>query len=498
MSFNKITIIAIVTFFAIIPQSMKAQKDADATIKSLAPLIYEYHGQLRMEKTDLLRNITRAYEHNPRMLTAIAKMFYDAQDSAVAHQYEQKALKADPKYAPAYVLRGDANLHLYQDTLAAINCYEKATTIAPNDASGYEALFNYYTKKRNALDSLQAQNLVTLLAQRADNDDSRMAAAELNRRIGGDFDTTISLLGAVSYDKLKESELARYAYMLCSNNLTDKCQEVVDKGLAQYPNNSYFYRVAMYNYAHGQNYSAAEEMGNKLFSMLPTDSIEAEDYRIYSYCLTERGEDAKAVESLWKAIQTTNPSWAMKQQLLNRIEEVYKKKADKLIADKWYEDAAAVLEDGADDFLDHEDEYRAVQCYSALGNMYTQTWANELEDAEKLLPYRKALAMYADMSKKCKDEDYITSGLYRQCFMSYFINRIDPNESCEPYARAFADRVLTHNTLGFYDKNMTKALQILASTQPNQALSYANRFQAKFPNYIDRELDDLIDKLSQK
>lgn len=496
MSINKLLIIASLALFAIIPQNAKAQKDADATIKTLAPLIYEYHGQLRMEKTDLVKNITRAYEHNPRMLTAIAKMFYDAQDSAVAHQYEYKALKADPQYAPAYVLRGDANLNLYQDTIAAINCYEKATTIAPHDASGYEALFNYYTKKRTSLDSIQASNIVTLLASNADNDDSKMAAAELNRRIVGNFDTTISLLGSISYNNLKESDLSRYAYMLCANNLTDKCQEVVDKGLELYPNNSYFYRVAMYNYAHAQNFTAAEKMGNQLFSMLPSDSIEAEDYRIYSYCLTERGEDKKAVESLWKAVETTNPSWAMKQQLLNRIEEVYNKKAEKYIADKWYEDAAAVYEDGVDDFLEHDDEYRAVHCYSSLGNMYTQTWANTLEGTEKLTPYRKALDMYDDMTKKCKDEDYITSGLYRKCFMSYFINRIDPNESCEPYAKSFIERVMSHETFGFYDKNITKALQILATTQPKQALAYANKFQSKFPNHIDKELDALVEKLS--
>ncbi len=481
----------------LLPMTAKAQKDPEATIKALAPLILEYHGQVRMEKSDILRNITRAYEHNPYMLTAIAKMFYDAQDSAVAHQYEAKALKADPKYSQVYVLRGDANLNLYQDTVAAIECYEKATRIAPSNPSGYDALISYYLKRRNSLDSLQANNLAELYVKNAYTDDDKMAAVNMITRVEGNRDTAVSLLEGISFNKMNEAQLARYSYLLCSYNLTDRCQEVLDKALGEYPNNSYLYRVAMYNYAHGGSFDKAEEMGDRLFEMLPEDSLVTEDYRIYSYCLTDRGETKKAVESLWKALDTTNPSWATKQQVLSRIEEIYINEAEEFAIKKKYDQAAGVYKEAIQDFFKHEDEYRAVQTYSNLGNLYTKTWADELEGDEKLEPYRKVLLMYGEMFKNCKDEDYKTSALYRQCFIAYYINRLAPEESAEPYAVAFIERILSHDQMGYYDKNIATGIQVLAVSNPKLALNYANRFQAKYPNYIDPNLDSLIDKISK-
>jgi len=495
---SKIYLLPIVSFFLLLlPLTANAQKDAEATIKSLAPLIMEYHGQIRMEKTDILRNITRAYEHNPYMLTAIAKMFYDAQDSAVAHQYEAKALKADPQYSQAYVLRGDANLNLYQDTVAAVECYEKATTVAPSNPAGYEALVNYYLKKRNSLDSLQAYNLAELYVKNAVSDDDKMAAVGMINRVGGNRDTSISLLESISFDKMKESQLARYSYLLCSNNMTDRCQEVLDKGLADFPQNSYLYRVAMYNYAHAGSYELAEEMGDKLFEMVPEDSLVTEDYRIYSYCLTNRGETAKAVESLWKAIEVTNPNWATKQVVLSRIEEIYINKAESYVFQKNYEEAAKVYESSIKDFFNHNEEYRAVQTYANLGNFYTKTWAEELEGTDKLVPYHKVLEMYKDMTNRCSEEDYKTSGLYRQCFIAYYINRLSPDESVEPYCKKYIERVLSHDKMGYYDRHITTVLQILSTSNPTLALSYANKFQAKYPDYINKDFDSIVDKLSK-
>lgn len=496
MKYLKLSTIALL-LLAFVPARMNAQKDPDATIKSLAPLVLEYHGQVQMQNTDLLRNITKAYEHNPRVLTAIAKMFYDAQDSAVAHNYEMRALKADPLYAQAYVLRGDANLNLYQDTVAAVDCYETATKIAPNNPSGYQSLINHYLKKRTSIDTLQATNVAELFIKSVTTDEGRMSAAEMNAKVGGDVTTSMELLEKISFDKMNETQLARYSYLLCSNNMTDKCQAVLDKALAEYPNNSYLYRVAMYNYAHAGSFDKAEEMGTILFEKLPEDSLVTEDYRIYSYCLTDRGETKKAVESLWKAIETTDPSWAVKQQVLSRIEEIYINDADNYIDRKQFDAAEGVYKTAIQDFFKHDEEYRAVQSYSYLGTMYTKTWADELEDSEKLVPYNRALKMYADMTRNCKDEDYQTSGLYRQCFMAYFINRIDANTSAEPYAKAFIDRVLSHDKMGYYDKNITTALQILAVSNPKLALSYAKKFQLKYPNFVDPNFDALVDKISK-
>ncbi len=489
--------LCILHFAFCIPLTIFAQNDPEATIRALAPVILEYHGQLRMDSTDLVKNIVKRHEKNPRVITAIAGMFYEAQDSATAHRFEDLALKTDPKYSPAYILRGDACMNIYQDTVAAKYWFQKAIDVAPNNPAGYQAMFNYHMKRKNGIDSTAAMGFAQRLIENANTDEGRMAAAEINRRTGGSSETSISLLENVSFENMREDELSRYAFQLCSNNMTERCQLVVEKGMQEYPDNFYFYRVAMYNYAHAANYTDAEKMGKKLFSMLPEDSLSCEDYRIYSYCYTARGDNDEAISLLWKAVEITNPEWAAKQQILGRIEEIYKQWAGSLEKNGKYNEATTIYEASINEFFQHGDEYHAVHMYSAFGTMLTQTWAEELNGTEKLEPYRKALDMYKEMSEKCNDEDYITSGLYRQFFISYFINRLAPEESFEPYTKAFVDRVFSHSRLGYYDKNITKALQVLATTQPAQALDYAKRFQQKYPTFADKELDDLIDKLSK-
>lgn len=478
--------------------SLHAQNDAEATIAALEPVIYAYHGQLRMDSTKLVQNIAKRYAKNPRVLLAIASMFYNAQDSAAAHRFEDKVLKHDPKYALAYVVRGDACMHLYQDTVAAKQWYQKAIAADPNDPSGYEAMVRYHVNQKNYSDSTYAFAYAQQLIENANTDKSRMAAAEMIRKTGGTQDQSVELLSNITLDGMNEKDLARYAFLLSSNGMTEKCQAAVDKGIAEYPGNYYFYRVGMYNYANQSNYEQAEKMGEKLFSMLPTDSISTEDYRIYSYCFTAKGENDEALRLLWKALDTTNPSWAAAQQLKARIEDVYKESAQQYMERGNYEQAADLLNQGIDAFFAHDDEYRAVHVYGTLGTMYAQTWAEELNGTDKLVPYNKALAMYKDMTDRCKDEDYKTSGLYRQFFLSYFISQIDQSVSVEPYVKAFADRVMSHTELGYYDKNLTKALQVLATVNPAEALSLARQYRNKYPNLADNDLDVLIDKLSAK
>lgn len=492
-------VIILITYYSLLITSpISAQNDPVATIKALEPVIFTYHGQLRMDSTKLVRDIAKRYHDNPTVLLAIASMFYNAQDSAAAHRFEDKVLKHDPKYALAYVVRGDACMHLYQDTLAAKHWYQTAISVAPDDPSGYEAMVKYHINQKNYSDSTYALAYTKQLIENASTNKSKMTAVDIIARTNGDQQQAIALLSSIQTDGMEEKDLAKYAYQLSANRMTEKCQEVVDKGIAEYPDNFYFYRVGMYNYAHQANYEEAEKMGQKLFSMLSADSLSTEDYRIYSYCFSARGENDEAVDLLWKAIDTTNPSWEAGQQIKGRIEDLYKESAQEYIKKGRYEQAANLLTSAIDIFFDHKDEYRAVHCYGTLGSMYAQTWAEELNGKEKLEPYNKALAMYKDMFERCTDEDYKTSALYRQFFMSYFINQLDESVSVETYVEAFADRVLSHSTLGYYDANLTKALTVLSVKNPSRALTLARQFRNKYPNNADNDLDVLIDKLSTK
>ena len=477
--------------------SVRAQNDPVATIKALEPVIFAYHGQLRMDSTKLVRDIAKRYHDNPTVLLSIARMFYYAQDSAAAHRFEDKVLKHDPKYALAYISRGDACMHLYQDTLAARQWYQTAITVAPDDPSGYEAMVNYHIRQKNYSDSTYAFAYAKQLIENANTDKSKMAAVDIISRTSGDHEQAVALLSSIQIDGLEEKELAKYAYQLSANRMTERCQEVVEKGIADYPDNFYFYRVGMYNYANQANYEEAEKMGQKLFSMLSADSLTTEDYRIYSYCFTARGENDEAVDLLWKALDKTNPSWDAAQQLKARLEDVYKDSAQEYISKGRYEQAGNLLNHAIDLFFEHDDEYRAVHLYGTLGTMYAQTWAEELNGTDKLEPYNKALDMYRDMFERCKDEDYKTSALYRQFFMSYFISLIDKNVTVEPFVEAFATRVFAHSTLGYYDKNLTKALQVMFQSSPARATELARQFRNKYPNLADNELDTLIDKGSK-
>lgn len=478
--------------------SVRAQNDPTATIKALEPVIYKYHGQLRMDSIKLVQDIAKRYSKNPTVLLAIANMFYNAQDSAAAHRFEDKVLKYDPKYVTAYILRGNACMHIYQDTLAAKQWYQKAISVDPNDPAGYQAMFNYHVRQKNYSDSTYAFAYAKQLIENANTDKGKMAAVDIIGRMNGDKEQSTALLSSMQMDGMNEADLSRYAFQLSANRMYDRCQEAVNKGIAEYPDNYYFYRVGMYNYANQSNYEEAEKMGKKLFDMLPADSLSTEDYRIYSYCFTARGENDEAVDLLWKAIDTTNPSWDAAKQIKARLEDIYKDSAQEYINKGKYEQAGNLLTHAIDLFFDHKDEYRAVHCYTTLASMYAQTWAEELNGTEKLEPYNKAMAMYKDMFERCEDEDYKTSALYRQFVMSYLINQLDPSVSVENYVEALADRIFSHSTLGYYDANLTKALNVLSVKNPSRTLTLARQFRNKYPNLNDNELDALIDKLSTK
>lgn len=485
-------------FFLALPSLASAQNDPMATVKALEPVIYKYHGQLRMDSTKLVQDIAKRYSKNPTVLLSIARMFYYAQDSAAAHRFEDKVLKHDPKYALAYISRGDACMHIYQDTLAAKHWYQKAISADPNDPAGYQAMFNYHVRQKNYSDSTYAFAYARQLIENVNSDKGKMAAVDIIGRMNGDKEQSVALLSSMQMDGMNEGDLSRYAFQLSANRMFDRCQEAVEKGIAEYPDNYYFYRVGMYNYANQSNYEEAEKMGQKLFTMLPADSLSTEDYRIYSYCFTARGENDDAVDLLWKAIDLTNPSWDAAKQIKGRLEDIYKDSADEYIKKGKYEQAANLLNHAIDLFFDHKDEYRAVHCYTTLASMYAQTWAEELNGTEKLEPYNKAMAMYKDMFERCEDEDYKTSALYRQFVMSYFINQLDPSVSVETYVEALADRVFSHSKLGYYDGNLTKALNVLSVKNASRALTLARQFRNKYPNLTDNELDALIDKLSTK
>ena len=59
------------------------------------------------DMNDQLKSYYKKNKKNAANLIGFARAFYEAKDTANAHLYANYAMKADKKYAPAYILLGD-------------------------------------------------------------------------------------------------------------------------------------------------------------------------------------------------------------------------------------------------------------------------------------------------------------------------------------------------------------------------------------------------------
>ncbi|MCC8071382.1 MAG: tetratricopeptide repeat protein [Bacteroidales bacterium] len=257
------------------------------------------------------------------LLAAVARAYYNVDPTVYSKQindYIAKAFKLSKNTEPAvYMLQGDMKAD--ENPGEAAGLYEMAIMQSKNRGEvNREAYVKYASTYFKVNPKFAIERLVELNELEPN---SALAQRELAEKY---YDNNQFGSACIQYGKYMENpnhfqkDEQRYAGLLYSAKEYDQSLAIANKVLSEDPENFYMYRIILLDMAALENWAAAEEAGNKLFS-LAGDKVIANDYIVYGNVLSEQGKNQEAVDVFVKAVEL-NPD---KPELLPQLSAIYEK-----------------------------------------------------------------------------------------------------------------------------------------------------------------------------
>ena len=321
----------------------------------------------------------KANRKNPENLLAIGRAFYEAKDTARAHEYAQFALDASKnKYAPAYVLLGDIAA-LADDGGGAAAYYDNAIYYDKKLAEAYRKYAMVYRKidPKGA-----AQKLDELKANCPEvNVDAIKGHIFM---VAGDEKNAYNEFKKVPIDQLDKSYLNEFARASYFQGHFEDALAACEQGLKDKPRNATFTRLAMFSNYELKNYEAAKGYIHRYFN--ETDSAKFSEYDHYYSALIydALGEQQNAFNEYDKALVLVNDSSMIKKwAILKTLSDAYLKNKDYTKATDYYKQMLAAKKD-----LTYDDE-------EGLANIYTKEGDASADPAKKIEMIKKRSMLHS-------------------------------------------------------------------------------------------------------
>jgi len=339
---------------------------------------------------DAMKPFYKKNKKNAENLTAFARAFYEAKDTANAAVYADYAIKANKQYAPAYILKGDL-CALAEDGGGAASFYDQAIYFDPKNPDGYRKYASVYRK-------ISPQGAVAKLNDlRAQVPDYPVDAiiGHINY-ISNNFDEAIAAYDKVPKNKLEKMDIIESAFSAYLTQKYDKGIEMSEFGLQKEPRNSTLNRLAMFCNTEKGNFDKALDFADRLFNKSDSANISYMDYVYYGNALNGLKRHDEAINMYKKALEQEFDNADKKAGVVKTLSDAYKGINDYDNAIKYYQQ-----------FLNDVSKASASD-HAGLGRLYAQH-ANALEDqAAKMEKLRLADEVYAGLLTKYQDvEDYV-------------------------------------------------------------------------------------------
>ena len=339
---------------------------------------------------DAMKPFYKKNKKNAENLTAFARAFYEAKDTANAAVYADYAIKANKQYAPAYILKGDL-CALAEDGGGAASFYDQAIYFDPKNPDGYRKYASVYRK-------ISPQGAVAKLNDlRAQVPDYPVDAiiGHINY-ISNNFDEAIAAYDKVPKNKLEKMDIIESAFSAYLTQKYDKGIEMSEFGLQKEPRNSTLNRLAMFCNTEKGNFDKALDFADRLFNKSDSANISYMDYVYYGNALNGLKRHDEAINMYKKALEQEFDNADKKAGVVKTLSDAYKGINDYDNAIKYYKQ-----------FLNDVSKASASD-HAGLGRLYAQH-ANALEDqAAKMEKLRLADEVYAGLLTKYQDvEDYV-------------------------------------------------------------------------------------------
>lgn len=457
----------------------QAQSNAKATIKAAEVVIKKYSPKYVEPITD---EFCEKFKKNPEVMVGIADAYlYKQRDTLRAYKYLRRALEADSKYAPAYLLGGEIE-ESERDTAKAVEWYNRGITAAPTDPACYLA----YAKLMSMKNPAAAQQRIEELLAHDPTFPVDLELAKMYSRVADNlppnseeqrqtYSKSIEYYGKCDLNIIPKNRLVEYCSMLYSNDKNyDKTVEVARFGVDKFaPANAEFHRVAMFSSFNLKNYQDAAISGEALFK--------AEDHM-------PKLDDYWVFCRAYKNIRKYPEAIAVANNLIENdtIPEESKLMVHQLIAQCHQETGnwdGAMQEYNLYIGKKRESGKLSASDLGSFASMYMNQ-AEELNGEDKMQAYRNADALYKEMAEKYPEN--IGFALYWRLVTNWKIEQEDFDKGlAKPVAEqlisvmmAKNDRDETDNArlsiayryMGFYYIKSKKSNLKIAKTYFNKIL----------------------------
>ena len=425
-----------------------AQKDPDAVQAAMAILLHRHSSN-----ADTVANeISAHFKKSAPMQTALARAYYRNNERAKTRYFINKALTADEKYAPAYVLHGD--MYGEWDVDSACYWFSKAIAMQPKDPEAYVRYANVMARK----DMDKAKAMLDSLKARVPSYNTAVELAAIYNKKGDDK-AAAEAFEAADLNTLSMNMMAQYLQNCYWANNDAKGMEVAKVAISRFPQNHGFNRVYAWCAARSHQTDLAIEQAEIWFANAPADSINSIDYLAIGTAYMAKGRYDKCFSYLAKIKTLKNDYFA--PQMPSQITQAVNANVNELKEAGNYEKAAELYSAYIADYPSSKDP--AYQYYT-LSQIY-RDWQNELNGTEKMEVITKMFEVYKVIEKKYPKWENIHYVLYTHARWTYsYFDSENEQGLAEPLYRQLYNFLLNRKELSEQEKAMmVEACQYEAS-----------------------------------
>lgn len=427
-----------------------AQKDPDAVMSAMTELI---HHQSTNADT-IAVEISQRFKKSAPMQVALARAYYRNNERTKTRFYLNKAMAADVKYVPAYILYGDMFAEWQVDSAAA--WYDRAVEVNPEDPTGYVRYANLYA--RTDLDKAKAKLEELRKAVPTYNVDLELASIYSSQ---GNDQAAVEAMSGVDINSLSVSQIAQYLLNCYWGGKDEQGIQVAKVATKKFPEINSFHRLYSWCASRLGNYDDAIREGDKWFAVTAVDSLNSIDYLSMGVAYLGKNDNDKAFEYFERIKYIKNDPFA--SQMEAQIRGFVNKKVDEYKGAGKYDEAGDLYKMFITKYPSKADP--AYQYY-ALAQIYRDQ-QEDLNGTQKVEAIKKMFEQYSIIEEKYPNWTNIHYVLYIHARWTY--SYFDPNNEeqlAEPYYLKLYNVLKDKPELTDQQKSMIlEACQYLASTE---------------------------------
>lgn len=425
-----------------------AQMDPDAVQPAMAELLRRHS----TSADTIAKEISARFYNSAPMQIALARAYYRNNERQKTRYYLKRAMAADPKFTPAYIMYGE--LYGEWNVDSAAYWYDRAVEANPKSPDGYVHYANVMARKDmdKAIAKLEELRKVAPYY----NVDVEISAL-YNKR--GDDKAAAAALENVDPNTLTMGQLAQYMQNCYWSTYDDRAMEVGEIAMKRFPDNRGFNRV--YAWSAARSGRAAEAISNATLWLdhAPADSINSIDYLSIGTAYVEQGQYARAFKYLIRMKELTSDYFL--PQMPGQIAKLVNRNVESLKEQGRYDEAAQLYSLYIEHYPSETDP--AYQYYT-LSQIY-RAYQDELDGDRRKEVILKMFGIYDIIEEKYPDWNNIHYVLYTHARWTYsFFDADNARSLALPYYRRLYDVLESRGKLSEQENAMiVEACQYIAS-----------------------------------